>query len=315
MNGRKIVFIVGAPRSGTTWLQAMIGAHPGICTSDELKLFNLFTGPWEDSWQLLLRLQQAEGGGARGLRAVWSDDEFYQFLTVFLHQVYTRVLATKPGAVVVLDKTPAYANHVEHIKRLIPQAKFIHLIRDGRDVAASLRAASRGWARLWAPGKVESGARLWKSFLLGARQAKQFGEDCYLELRYEDLLQKGAPLLLEAFRFIGVAATAQQAEFIYHGHTFDKMKEGAGVKAFGLPDGFFRRGQAGDWRRTFSARERYLFHKTAGDLLCQLGYADDSWWVEKAYQRYLVPTSVLFSAPRCLCMKGVKFMRRIVDSQ
>src|SRR5215813_13675060 len=128
MNGRKISFIVGAPRSGTTWLQAMVGAHPRVCTSDELKLFNLFTGPWEDSWQLLLELQRAEGGGARGLRTVWSDDEFYQFLTAFLQQVYTRVLATKPGAVVVLDKTPAYATYVEHIKRLIPQAKFIHLI-------------------------------------------------------------------------------------------------------------------------------------------------------------------------------------------
>jgi hypothetical protein len=62
------VFIVGAPRSGTTWLQAMIGAHPSICTTDELKLFNLFTGPWEESWELLLKLQKTEGAGPRGSR-------------------------------------------------------------------------------------------------------------------------------------------------------------------------------------------------------------------------------------------------------
>jgi hypothetical protein len=313
MKGRKIVFIVGAARSGTTWLQAMIGAHPLICTSDELKLFNLFTGPWEDSWEFLLKMQKAEGGGARGLRLIWSDDEFYQFLTMFLEQIYTRVLATKPDAAVILDKTPTYSHYVEHIKRLIPQAKFIHLIRDGRDVTASLRAASRGWGKLWAPERVETGARWWKSSVLGARKAKQFGENYYMELRYEDLLRKGAPLLLEAFRFIGVTTTAQQAEFIYNEHTFDKMKvEGAGMKTFGLPDGFFRKGQIGDWRHTFSAKERYLFHETAGDLLSQLGYADDSWWIEKAYQRYIIPTIILFSASR-LRAKASKIIRRIVS--
>jgi hypothetical protein len=234
-------------------------------------------------------------------------------LRTFLEQVYRRVLATKPDASVILDKTPAYSNHVEHIERLIPQAKFIHLIRDGRDVTASLNAASRGWGKFWAPERVEAGARVWKSSLLGARRAKQFGENCYLELRYEDLLMEGAPLLLEVFKFIGVATTAQQAEFIYQEHTFDKMKaQGAGVKAFGLPDGFFRKGQTGDWHHTFTAKERYLFHETAGDLLCQLGYADDSWWIEKAYHRYTVPAIVLFSASWRLRAKASEIIQRVV---
>jgi hypothetical protein len=41
---KQFLFIIGAPRSGTTWLQAMLGAHPSICTTGELKLFDLFTG-------------------------------------------------------------------------------------------------------------------------------------------------------------------------------------------------------------------------------------------------------------------------------
>ena len=310
---QRFVFIIGAPLSGTTWLQAMIGAHPLVCTSDELKVFDLFTGPWENSWELLIQLQKTGGGGPRGLRTIWSDDEFYRFLRAFLERLYRRVLAKKPNAAVILDKTPGYSDHVEHIARLIPQARFIHLVRDGRDVAASLHAASQDWGRLWAPSRIESAAHLWKHTLLDARKAKQFGESRYLELRYEDLLNKGAPVLLEAFRFIGVETTMQQTESLYSEHTFEKMKnQGAGVQAFDLPKGFFRKGQTGDWRNHFSSRERYLFHETAGDLLCQLGYAHGSWWIQIPYQRYLIPMIVLFSASWRLRKKASETVQRIM---
>lgn len=280
--------IIGAPRSGTTWLQAMIGAHPLICTAQELRVFDLFTVPWEQSWQQLIDLERSAGGGPRGLRGVWSDDDFRRVLSDLIEGVYARVLATKPGAVVLLDKSPGYSRFVDHIRRLVPHVKFIHLLRDGRDVAVSLRVAARGWARLWAPTTIESAAVLWTSSVSAARQASRLGPERYLELRYEDLLTNGPAALLEAFAFIGVSATARDAAAIYEQHAFDRMRASGG-RPFDLPRDFFREGRAGGWRDDLSPRERYLFDAVGGDLLRELGYADDSWWVERRYQRWLAP--------------------------
>jgi hypothetical protein len=298
------ICIIGAPRSGTTWLQAMVGAHPLVCTAHELKVFDLFTGPWEHSWQKLIDLQRTAGGGPRGLRIVWSDDEFYGFLSDLLSDIYGRVLASKPGATVVLDKSPGYSRYVTHIERLIPHAKFVHVLRDGRDVAASLRAAARGWARTWAPSSVASAATLWRSMVLSARGARRFGPERYVEVRYEDLQTNAPEALLKVFAFIGVPTKVHEAAAICERHTIETMRESGG-SPFDLPREFFRNGRMGGWRHELSPIERYLFHDAAGDLLCELGYAEASWWADRGYQRLLVPALSAAQARRGL--------RRLLD--
>jgi hypothetical protein len=308
---KQFLFIIGAPRSGTTWLQAMLGAHPLICTTDELKLFDFFTGPWAKSWDYLIELQQDVHGARRhGLTALWSKDEFWRFLREFLERIYTLVLKRKPEAAVILDKTPGYAEYVEHINWLIPEAKFIHLIRDGRDVVVSLQMASQGWGRLWAPKKVASAAALWKSTVLAARKGRQYG-DRYMEVRYEELLTNGAQVLSSIFEFVPVPATAATAAAILRDHDFQKMKqEGAGVQRYGLPEGFFREGRAGDWKSRLTPKERYFVHETAGDLLCELGYAGHSWWAERWHQRFTLPLIAMLQSRTRLQRKAAHTIKR-----
>ena len=279
--------IVGAPRSGTTWLHAMLGSHPQVCTTHELKLFDLFTGPWERAWQDLVEIQQIEGAGRRGLRIVWSDDEFYDYLSRLVTDVYTRVLAGKPGSVLVLDKSPGYSRFVRHIDRLIPQVRFIHMLRDGRDVAVSLRAASRDWARTWAPASIVAGAELWRSMVLAAREARSVAPERYLELHFETLLRNGPQVLQEVFSFMGISVSAEEATRIYEAHTLDRMRSES--DPFDLPAAFFRTGQSGGWRNELTVRERYLFDDAAGDLLRDLGYDGDDWWPTRRFHRWLVP--------------------------
>jgi hypothetical protein len=298
-----LVCIIGAPRSGTTWLQAMLGAHPLICTAQELKIFDLFTEPWERSWQRLIDLQRAAGGGPRGLRIVWSDEEFRAVLDELLQRIYGRVLAGKPGATVVLDKSPGYSKHVAHIQRLVPHARFIHVLRDGRDVAVSLRAGARSWARMWAPSSVHAAAAMWRTTVLQAREAQRFGPERYREVRYDDLLRDGPAALLELFAFIGVPATAPEAAAICARHTIEHMREGD--HPFDLPREFFRRGESGAWRHELTPTERYLVHDAAGDLLSELGYAEGAWWADRGYQRWLVP---LLAGPRVR-----RHLRRLVQ--
>jgi len=289
------VCMIGAPRSGTTWLQAMLGAHPEVGTSHELKLFDLFTEPWARSWQKLIDIQRSEGGGRRGLRIVWSDEEFRAFLGDFVRNIHSRVLATKPGATIVLDKSPGYSRHVAHIDRLMPRTKFLHVIRDGRDVAASLRAASAGWARTWAPGSIASAASLWRSTVQGARDGRSLGPSRYLEIRFEDVLADGPGSLMGLFAFIGVPTTHQRCVDICDAHTLTAMRDS---RAFELPAEFFRSGRAGTWRTELRAIDRYLFDEIAGDLLCELGYASPDWWIERRHERWMVPLFAMAPARR-----------------
>lgn len=304
---KQFVFIIGAARSGTTWLQAMLGAHPSVCTFGELQLFEFYTAPWVKAWN-----RQGEIGRFNGLPTIWNEDQLYEFLREFLVRVYDRVLQTKPGASIILDKHPGASLHVEHINRLIPNAKFIHVIRDGRDVAVSLRAASQGWGRQWAPAVVESSAWVWKSLVVGAQQAQQYGHR-YLEVRYEDLLMIGVPVLKSVFEFLHVPIDSEDVTTIFNQHRFERMKEEKkGTNQLILPDGFFRKGQAGDWRNTLKPVERYIFNRTSGDLLCALGYADNSWWADHAYQRIALPVFATLSSRKRIKMKAVDGVKSLL---
>jgi LPS sulfotransferase NodH len=313
---KKFVFIIGAPRSGTTWLQAMMAAHPSICsTIDELKLFDFFTVPLEEGWQYMLSLQKHTDGSRNGLAAMWTDREFYEFLGDFVGRIYAQVLAMKPEATTLLDKAPAYSNCVEHIDRLIPQAKFIHIIRDGRDVAVSLIAAAQGWGRLWAPKKIKVAASTWKSYVLAAQKARQYRQR-YIEVRYEDLLTNGVQVLRTVFDFIGEPIGAEDVAAIYERHHFKNMKQvGTGVHDFVLPKEFFRKGQAGDWRNSLSPGERYVFDETAGDLLCALRYSNASWWHDHGYQRFTVPLAATLSSRSRMQMQAVGVIKRMLGPQ
>src|SRR5215471_21624711 len=102
LSGKQLIYIIGSPRSGTTWLQAMIGAHPSVCTTVELTLFSKYTAPWIASWNEESANIKA-GRWHQGIPFLWSEDEFYSFLTEFLDRVYAKVLAGKPEATHILD--------------------------------------------------------------------------------------------------------------------------------------------------------------------------------------------------------------------
>ncbi len=307
---KQFVFIIGAPRSGTTWLQAMLGAHPAVCTFGEMQLYNFYTLPWTVAWRTQIKF-----GDFNGLPTVWSEEELYEFLREFVDRVYSRVINTKPTANIILDKHPGYSDGTEHINRLIPGSKFIHIIRDGRDVVASMLAASKGWGKIWAASDVETAASVWKRMVVGAREAGRCG-DRYLEVRYEELLSKGVTVLKRVFDFMGVQTELQNVASIYSQHQFETMKQKSiGTNGLPLPAGFFRKGRVGDWRQTLTARERYKLNEQAGDLLCALGYADDSWWSERSYQRFTMPLFTALSSGRHWRQTTGSLVKRILGRE
>jgi LPS sulfotransferase NodH len=79
---KEFVFIIGAPRSGTTWLQALIGSSPAVSTMGEMKIFDFYTASWIKAWEDQMQLRNY--GNISGLPTVWSEEDFYGFLQEFI---------------------------------------------------------------------------------------------------------------------------------------------------------------------------------------------------------------------------------------
>jgi hypothetical protein len=119
-----------------------------------------------------------------------------------------------------------------------------------------------------------------------------------VEVRYEELSSNGPHVLASVFDFIGVPITPAMADAYLEENRIDKMRDKKTVGNFTMPEGFFRRGDSGEWRQALTAIQKYRFHEAAGDLLCELGYATNSWWIERNFQRFLLPMRAVLRAPR-----------------
>jgi LPS sulfotransferase NodH len=270
------VFILGAPRSGTTWLQAMLGAHPQVGTTVELTLYSRYTARWIESWTMEAQ-NIRDGRWYQGLPFLWGEEEFYGFLREFVERVYQRVLDNHPQATHVVDKHPGYSMYVEDILRIVPEARFIHVIRDGRDVAVSMVAARKRSG--FGAGTIQDAAEVWKRHVLAARSASQYRER-YMEVRYEDMLADGIGTLEAVFDFCGLPADEDDVAAIVNEHQFERMKAKRQVadERAKASVGHYRKGEAGGWRDELNPVQRSIFQRVAGDLLREIGYAEENWW-------------------------------------
>jgi hypothetical protein len=306
ISDKQFLFIIGSGRSGTTWLQIMIGAHPLVCTTVELTLFDRYLAPWIRAWRNeAANIEQ--GRWHQGVPFLWTEDEFYGFLREFLERVYERVVATNPQATHILDKHPEYSMYVEDINRFFPNARFIHVIRDGRDVAVSAVAALQQIG--FGVGTIQEAAALWKKYVREAQKARQY-HGRYLEVTYEELLADGLDTLKLVFDFCGLPASVEDVAAIFNAHQFGQMKARriTQVRNIKAPDGAYRKGKVGSWRQELAPVQRYLFDRIAGDSLRELGYAEDGWWAESRSQVFTLPVLAAILSWR---KRSVAAMKRI----
>jgi hypothetical protein len=290
-----LVVLIGAPRSGTTWLQNLLAADDRVASPQETSLFSRYVAPLAESWRWSMRGTPAEWAQRRyiGLPAALSTDEFSSLVSAFVEGVLASIVALKPGASVVVEKTPSHSLHVEAVAQYAPQARFVHILRDGRDVAASLVSAGDGWGRAWgAPRSIADAAAIWVEYVTHARAAGDLGPYC--EVRYEDLRgERGAAELARVLDFCGLAsdedATARRIDTM---SLASRQGGAASALVFGgeaaryadagvEPEGFFGSGSGGGWQ-TWSTAERVAFDAVGGALLRELGYVSDDAWVGDA---------------------------------
>lgn len=269
MEAPRVVFLVGAPRSGTTWLQLLLSSSPAVATADETHLFSVYLSGLFLEW----RRFQTSGRGM-GLHPLFDEHEFLERVRSFSDAVLRKILANKPGAAVILEKTPNHALYWKDIFAVYPDAYFLHLVRDPRAVVASLRAAGRGWGKSWAnPGVLEN-ARLWSESVGKAVEISRC-TNRYLQVSYEELMDSPAERLSALFSWMGVETSLEDCKKIVDLNTPDKLKKAVQLKSGEIgrkPQGFFGGRGVEGWRKELSGSEIRAIERATAPLAETLGY-------------------------------------------
>lgn len=314
-------FIVGRAKSGTSWLMRMLDAHPEILCKGEGRFFGRdYTredpeegGPQPTS--LYGAMSHSKYVRAWIEKSVWTRgedvDEHLANLTSLATNYFLARRLAEVGKRIVGDKTPfTGAEVVEEIKEIRPDAKLIHIIRDGRDVAISAihhmwnHARQEGGIHDLSPeelakreayradpeaflasgqsiftGKQLAGtAKNWAEMVERAMEdgPKLLGER-YAEVRYEDLLERPEPDLERLLKFLEADAGEKVVERCVERASFARRTKG---RERGQEDSraFMRKGIAGDWKNVFTEEDKRVFKEAAGGLLIRLGYEKDYDW-------------------------------------
>lgn len=268
----KHVFIVGCPRSGTSWLQLLMAQHPQVATTQETHLFDGYLRYLDQAWKRYARWNT-------GINRLYCETEFHALCARFANDVFQRIAATNPAATVILEKTPAHVRYGELILKLVPDACFIHLVRDPRSVVASLCAAGKSWGSEWASDSVVDNAQLWRSDVATGRALAALTKS-YREVRYEDINGiSGAAALASLYGWTGLSADTEFCRKALDACRIDRLRGGsAGLRASEAllrSANFYRKGTVDGWRQDLSPRDVRVIEYIGGDLMEICGYTRD----------------------------------------
>jgi hypothetical protein len=203
--------VIGCPRSGTTLLQLMLHAHSRIAIPPE----NRFVLP---AYHQRRRFGDLSVPANRRRLAEWIvSDKKTKFADFGLgrDQVIEEIVASPPtlGSALAAvfrayarrfgkprwgDKRPSYVTNADIVRKLYPDAQFIHIVRDGRDTVASLKG------KWWHQGGTYEAVSRWAQAVDHARRAaRRLGPDTFYELHYEQLVSDPEEELAALCRFLG----------------------------------------------------------------------------------------------------------------
>ena len=267
-------FIVGYPRSGTTLLRFMLASHPRLWIPEETGFVPFLKVPSDRplspaeirratgriarlhrGWRDAVRQLAAPGGGSQAPRLGDVLDSLYRY-------------RMQPcGASRWGDKTPLYVLYMDRIAAIFPEAQFIHLVRDGRDVAVSAVAK---WGRRW-PQRLYMDQhyvlRRWVAAVdRGRRVGAGLGSARYLELRYEDLVRDAEGSLRRVCDHLGEAFDPMT---LRHERLAREEIAAGGHEEVWQP---VSAGRVGRWRRELAPAAVWTASRVAGTALEDLGY-------------------------------------------
>lgn len=272
------VFIVGCDRSGTTLLRLMLNKHSKIDIPDESDFVSYLSDKRKKYGDLNkdenLELLYRDLYSVNRYRA-WRLDEKTVREKIFSSDRSFRTILRAPfelhmeqqGKKRWGDKTPQYTRHIPQINKIFPDALFINIIRDGRDVATSLKKVS------WFSNNIIDIAYYWKKNVHLACASKKILGNRYLQITYEDLVTSPQETLQNICAFINESYEPSMMEYSETSKLdFNEMYRGDHKLLREKPTTT----RIGVWRKELTERDIYIFELIAGEVLEKVGYKKHS---------------------------------------
>jgi len=271
------IFVVGCARSGTTMLRLMLDSHPDLAIPGES---HFIPGLWRNRERyspsgVLDPVALAQAAVATPQFRRWGIDAepILAFARARPEASFADVIAALFEGYAAQqdksrwgDKTPQYVRSIGLLARLFPDARFIHIVRDGRDVALSFLSFG------WGPSTIWHAALRWKRDVeAGRRQGSSIGAERYLEVRYESLVKETR----ESLRRIAGFAELPFDEHMVEHHRGTESRVQARLDRTRQHEAAMKPVTQGlrDWRHQMSEGDVLSFESVAGDALAAFGFA------------------------------------------
>ena len=272
-------FIIGSGRSGNTLLRSILSGNSDISIPPEsyripfaIKKFHIFNNrDWEDivsqvlkefedckefyTWEIDITDAQKRLENIADSKRTLSN--------IFDELFCTYTEKHSPGSKIWGDKTPMNTLYLDWIGTVFPRSKFIHIIRDGRDVASSYLKMERY-------DTILEAANRWINSIESAQSFGSKIKENYIEIRYEELVTKPEEVIKDTCDFLDID---------YDSKMLDHTKQ---VKKLGDTDKEHHSNlskpissdSVGKWRNNLSESAQESITKLLYKHLQRLGYAD-----------------------------------------
>jgi hypothetical protein len=288
----RTVFIVGCPRSGTTWIRRLVAHHPLVISGPESHAYPQVVGAFADlglrgtaGWRRVLdRYRRGERRDLavglhhwverpalhRFIAAALADDEHADEAAAerVVRAIFDAYLLARGGTSehVLLEKTPQHLFWADRILQHDPNALVVEVLRDGRDVCVSMEMRAR--TQNWSPHERAAQIATWARYVSRglALRSDPALRDRMLLVRFEDVKAQPLPQAERLLAFMGLAGSHEDLEQAVDAVSIDRHpRKGEGRHV--------RKGAVGDWQTHFSTEDLALFDREAGPLFEQVGYA------------------------------------------
>ncbi len=268
------IFIFGSARSGTSLLSRIVDSHPNIGVPFESHLYNIFY-PWlkyygdlaleKNRNRLIKDILQTD------VMAGWDPKPDFADIVKLLkkndfHGIVDSVMNAwlkKCGKKRWGEKTPWHMYYWREIIEGFPDAKFIFIVRDGRDASLSWRQARFG------PKHIYFLAKRWKHFLNEYNKFKEIvKKENLFELRYEDLLDRPEIITRDICKFVGESYSKEMLAF--HENTSSYPTDKTNDRNLSQP---LMQSNKEKWRQKMTQTELRIFEAVAGEELEKYGYS------------------------------------------
>ena len=262
------IFIGGAGRSGTTLLRVILDSHPNIACGPELKITPIIASWWQET-----RTQYAQLISEYVPDPVAIDKAFGALIITLLDNY-----RIKGGKIRIAEKSPHNILVFNQLHTIFPNSPLIHVIRDGRDVVASL--LTMDWMQ--PDGKpvpytrdVAEAAKYWKQCVLTGRKFQAYAPEhsaCYFEIKYEEIIDKPEDTLRPLFAFLREPWNDGVLDFHLKEHSLANESSAAQVRKKLYTSSCKR------WKKDLSPEQLAIIKPIISETLILLGYEhDDSW--------------------------------------